>query len=213
MKSWKFILVCAVILAALVVADRAIGRAGRGFWAEVPAPVNPPGAGDILTLGGTDPPLPDVDGMVRAQSGETLNVRAHGDYRRTALDLWPTAGKPPQLDALSEITAHGLDGEMVSLGAFAQRDMPFGLVLETTGPLVPFVFSNGNTREGGVAMIMRPDHAMQFGDAGIVMVSASGRAFRLTITEAGAFTATPCEAVHVTRRGMQPALDTRQPPL
>ncbi|MBF0538345.1 MAG: discoidin domain-containing protein [Nitrospirae bacterium] len=83
----------------------------------------------------------------RAQGGGTIAIQPHGDFLRGAIDMLPTAGKPPQADALAEITLHRIvpskEGfEMVSYSALATDKVPFGIIVESggVGKARPFVF-------------------------------------------------------------------------
>lgn len=92
--------------------------------------------------------LPDLeDGRKRAQPGGALVIQPQGDWRRSALDLFPTNGKLPDVDALAEVTLHrmvpsGEGFEMVSYAALATENTPFGIIVESggKGKPRPFVF-------------------------------------------------------------------------
>jgi len=88
---------------------------------------------------------PTTRGEVRAQPGGNLQIMPIGDYKRCALDLYPTQGKIADFDAISEITLHRIhptnDGhEMLSLSALARSQDKYALVVEAhgTGRIKPF---------------------------------------------------------------------------
>ena len=117
--------------------------------------------------GGENSGLPPIAGNVRAQPGGNLVLQPLGDYMRNAIDLLPTAGKAPDLDAIAELTLHRRPPtadtqEMLSLSALAQKQGVYGLIVEAHGegklrPLVFMVVHGGlrNPAEGFSAEAMR----------------------------------------------------------
>jgi hypothetical protein len=84
---------------------------------------------------------------MRAQPGGNLVLQPEGDYMRCALDLLPTRGKQPDLDALDEVTLHRVaptkqTQEMLSISALARSQGVFGMIVEAHGDgvLRPLVF-------------------------------------------------------------------------
>jgi hypothetical protein len=130
--------------AALVVVGSVRPRAG-----EEPGLVLPGfrlGAGGVLEWpgrlrlahGGLGAGLPPVGGLVRAQPGGNLVLEPQGDFMRSALDLLPSQGKPPDLDAIGELTIHRVHPtrttqEMISYSALAHKQGLYGIVVEAHG--------------------------------------------------------------------------------
>jgi hypothetical protein len=97
--------------------------------------------------GGEGNGLPPANGLIRAQPGGNLVLQPNGDYMRCALDLLPTRGKQPDMDALDELTLHRVaptqrTQEMLSLSALARSQGVFGMIVEAHGDgvLRPLVF-------------------------------------------------------------------------
>lgn len=132
-----------------------------------------------LQRGGTSDPLPPTSGLVRAQPGGNFEILPLGDYYRSALDIYPTMGKKPDMDALAELTIHRImpsnDGhEMLSISGLADSQSRFGVIVEAhgTGRVKPLDFQ---MIQGGlldvdkavvpfyaIAMRMKTDGTMQF---------------------------------------------------
>ncbi len=129
--------------------------------------------------GGTSAPLPPTRGRVRAQPGGNFEIQGLGDYYRSALDIYPTTGKKPDMDALAELTIHRImptnEGhEMLSVSALADSQSRFGVIVEAHGQgrIKPLDFQ---MIQGGllavdkavvpfyaIAMRMKTDGTMQF---------------------------------------------------
>lgn len=143
---------------SLTTGDFQLQRGGVLLW---------PGKLRLGHGGGEGSGLPPIAGNVRAQPGGNLVLQPLGDYMRNAIDLLPTAGKTPDLDALAEITLHRRHPtadtqEMLSLSALAHKQGVYGLVVEAHGegklrPLVFMVVKGGlrNPAEGFSAEAMR----------------------------------------------------------
>lgn len=91
-----------------------------------------------LGRGGEGAGLPPQGNRVRAQPGGNLEILPLGDYFRSALDIYPTMGKKPDMDALAELTIHRMlpsnEGhEMLSVTALANTQQRFGLIVEAHG--------------------------------------------------------------------------------
>ena len=127
--------------------------------------------------GGESSALPPLGGLVRALPGGNLVLEPQGDYRRCAIDLLPTHGKPPDLDAIGEFTIHRVHPtattqEMISYSALARKQDVYAVIVEAhgEGELKPLVFM---TVKGGLrdpsqafsaeAMRMTVDGTMVFG--------------------------------------------------
>ena len=143
---------------SLTTGDFRLQRGGVLLW---------PGKLRLGHGGGESSGLPPIAGNVRAQPGGNLVLQPLGDYMRNAIDLLPTAGKAPDLDAIAELTLHRRPPtadtqEMLSLSALARKQGVYGLVVEAHGegklrPLVFMVVHGGlrNPAEGFSAEAMR----------------------------------------------------------
>ena len=88
--------------------------------------------------GGDGHGLPPTNGYIRAQPGGNLELLPQGDYFRSALDIYPTMGKKPEMDALAELTLHRIHPsneahEMMSITALAESQSRFGIIVEAHG--------------------------------------------------------------------------------
>ena len=98
------------------------------FWPnELSVYKSNPGDGQSIT-----------NGLIPAQPGSTLFIQPLGDYRRGAIDLLPTTGLKPDRGALAELTLHRIAPtyqgvEMMSICALARQDIPYAIVVESTG--------------------------------------------------------------------------------
>jgi hypothetical protein len=145
----------------------------RGAVLEVPDQLR-------FQRGGTTTPLPPSRGRVRAQPGGNFEIQPLGDYYRGALDIYPTQGKKPDMDALAELTIHRIhpsnEGhEMLSVSALADSQRRFGVIVEAHGKgrTKPLDFQmiqggllavdHGLTPFDAIAMRMKTDGTMQFG--------------------------------------------------
>jgi hypothetical protein len=144
----------------------------RGAVLEVPRQLR-------FQRGGTGTPLPPSGGRVRAQPGGNFEIQPLGDYYRGALDIYPTQGKKPDMDALAELTIHRIhpsnEGhEMLSISGLADSQRRFGVIVEAHGKgrIKPLDFQ---MIQGGllavdkniepydaIAMRMKTDGTMQF---------------------------------------------------
>jgi hypothetical protein len=122
-------------------------RLGAGGLLEWPGMVR-------LAHGGMGAGLPPVGGLIRAQPGGNLVLEPQGDHMRCALDLLPAKGKPPDLDAIGEVTIHRVHPtrttqEMISYSALATKQGLYGIVVEAHGEgrLRPLAFM---TVQGGL---------------------------------------------------------------
>jgi hypothetical protein len=117
---------------------------------------------------------------VRAQPGGNFEIQPLGDYYRGALDIYPTQGKRPDMDALAELTIHRIHPsnqghEMLSVSALADSQRRFGVIVEAhgTGRTKPLDFQmiqggllavdRDVTPFDAIAMRMKTDGTMQFG--------------------------------------------------
>jgi hypothetical protein len=138
-----------------------------------------PGKVRLSYGGGESSALSDIQGLVRAQPGGNLVIAPLGDYKRCALDLLPTSGRIPDMDAISEITLHRVhptanNQEMISYSALAKIQNTYAVVVEAhgTGELKPLSFmvvrgglpANPNQQSfSAEAMRMTPEGTMEFG--------------------------------------------------
>jgi hypothetical protein len=129
--------------------------------------------------GGDGVGLPPWNGHTRAQPGGNLEILPTKDYARSALDIYPTAGKKPDFDAFAELTIHRAmpsnEGhEMLSISALATVQDKYGVIVEAhgTGRVKPldFMVVQGGLLEGdkqqpfwAQVMRMKTDGTMQFG--------------------------------------------------
>jgi hypothetical protein len=129
--------------------------------------------------GGDGPGLPAWNGLMRAQPGGNMEILPTRDYARSALDIYPTAGKKPDFDAFAELTIHramptNQGHEMLSISALATVQDKYGVIVEAhgTGRVKPldFMVVQGGLLDGdkqrpfwAQVMRMKTDGTMQFG--------------------------------------------------
>ena len=129
--------------------------------------------------GGESSALPKSHGLVRAQPGGNLTLQPLGDYKRTAIDLLPTDGRIPEMDAIAEFTLHRIhptanDQEMISFSALGKAQDHYSIVVEAhgKGQLKPFSFLvvrgglPANPKQqpfSGEAMQITPEGTTEFG--------------------------------------------------
>jgi len=185
------IVASAVVLSAAIIerSDTAANAAGGALTADslslpnfnlLPGGVLEwPGKVRMSYGGGESSALPNVNGKVRAQPGGNLVLQPLGDYKRSALDLLPTQGKMPDIDAIAELTIHRIhptpsDQEMISYSALGREQDRYAVIVEAHGKgrLKPLSFmtvqgglpSNPNQRGfAAEAMRMTEDGTMVFG--------------------------------------------------
>lgn len=111
-----------------------------------------------LGYGGIGPGFPPIGDSIRAQRGGNIFLKPQGDYMRCAIDLLPTSGKLPDLDATAELSIHRIhpktidghtDMEMISYSGMGTENGVFGIIVEAhgRGKLRPLVFM---TVQGGL---------------------------------------------------------------
>jgi hypothetical protein len=107
-----------------------------------------------LGYGGVGPGAAPIGDLIRAQRGGNITLEPQGDYMRCAIDLLPTAGKLPDLDAIGELTIHRIhptatDHEMISYSGLGTKNGVYGIIVEAhgQGKLRPLVFM---TVQGGL---------------------------------------------------------------
>ena len=130
--------------------------------------------------GGEGDGLADWRGNVRAQPGSNLEIIPLKDYARSALDIYPTLGKKPDLDAFAELTLHRIHPtnkghEMLSISALAKEQDKYAFVVEAHGvgnikPLDFMIVQGGLLADDSEkkpfwahVMRMKTDGTMQFG--------------------------------------------------
>ncbi len=134
-----------------------------------------------MGYGGVGPGFPPICDSVRAQRGGNIFLEPQGDYMRCAIDLLPTSGKLPDLDATTELTIHRIhpktvdartDAEMISYSGMGTKNGVFGIIVEAhgRGRLRPLVFMTvqGGLNEGeenfaAEAMRMNEDGTIALG--------------------------------------------------
>ena len=134
-----------------------------------------------LGYGGVGPGPPPIGDLIRAQRGGNIFLEPQGDYMRCAIDLLPTSGKLPDLDAIGELTIHRIhpktidthtDAEMISFSGLGPKQGMYGIVVEAHGrgklrPLA-FMMVQGGLSEGeenfyAEAMRMNEDGTISLG--------------------------------------------------
>ena len=107
-----------------------------------------------MGYGGVGPGVAPIGDSIRAQRGGNIFLEPQGDYMRCAIDLLPTAGKLPDLDAIGELTIHRIhptatDHEMISYSGMGTKNGVYGIIVEAhgRGQLRPLVFM---TVQGGL---------------------------------------------------------------
>ncbi len=149
---------------------------------------------------------------IRALPGGSVVLRPDGDFQRSALDIVPTRARPPDADALAELTVHRIAPsekgyEMMSFCGLAQQEGPFGIIVETggIGKPRPFVlwqirgdesFSSTNS-VCYEALRVQPDGRILIGSGkprqdlleiasgGVVLHSPNGARWRLEVKDDG----------------------------
>ncbi|MFV1966225.1 MAG: hypothetical protein ACC628_12445 [Pirellulaceae bacterium] len=125
--------------------------------------------------------------FIRAQPGGNIVLEPQGDYKRCALDLLPTRGKLPDVDAIAEFTIHRmhpsrtnqvLNAEMISYTALGTKPNHYAVVVEAhgKGELKPLTFMvvKGGLNQGEESFVAEAMRVTEHGTVALGLLRQGG---------------------------------------